>query len=89
MDQGLLKILSEELRETKNLVLETRRMADELQLVTLETRKVAINPERKADAAERKADAACEFVIMTRNKIEEELRDLRMPWWKKLFGTAA
>ncbi len=50
---------------------------------------MAINSERKADAAERKADAARAFVIMTRNKIEEELRDLRMPWWKKLFGTAA
>ena len=79
MDSELLKILSAELRETKNLVLETRRIADAA--------------EKKADAAweeakqsKKQSDAAWELVIMIRNQIREELKYLKLPWWKKLVG---
>jgi hypothetical protein len=82
MDADLLKILSEELRETRNMVLETRRMADEAQ-------RKADAAQQTANASVRKADAAWEFVIMTRNQIQEELRYMKLPWWKKLVGKAA
>ena len=75
MDSELLKILSDGLRETKMLVIETRRMADE-------TRSMAID-------ARRKADAAWELVVITRNQVKEELHYLKLPWWKKLSGKAA
>lgn len=75
MDAEIIKILSEELRETRNMARETRDMA-------LETR-------RMADAAQRKADAAWEVVIITRNEVKEDLRYLRLPWWRKLSGNLA
>ena len=65
MDIELLKILSDELRETRLMVIETRRTAD---------------------AAQRRADASWEFVIMTKNQLEEQLRILKLPWWRKLMG---
>lgn len=82
MDNELLKILSKELRETKNLVVETRKMV-------IETRRSADAAQQTANEAARKADAAWEQVIITRNKFEEELRYMRLPWWKKLSGRAA
>ena len=72
MDNELIRIFSEELRETKKLVAETRRMADAAS--------------KQADAAVRKADAAWEMVVITRNQVKEELTYMRLPWWKKIFG---
>lgn len=71
----MLRILSEELRETKSLVIETRRMA--------------VSAEKTAEEAKRQADAAWEFVIMTKNQFGEELHYMRLPWWKKLLGQTA
>lgn len=73
MDNELIRIFSEELRETKKLVLETRRLADAAT--------------KQADAAVQKADAAWELVVITRNQVREELAYMRLPWWKKIFGT--
>ena len=72
MGAELLKIFSEELRETKNLVLETRRMADAAW--------------EEAKQSKKQSDATWELVIMTRNQIQEELKYLKLPWWKKLVG---
>ncbi|MEQ8302670.1 MAG: hypothetical protein RIB47_04705 [Cyclobacteriaceae bacterium] len=75
MDNDLLKILSEELRGTKTLVTETR--------------KIALAAEQTALESKRQADAAWELVMITRNQVQEEIAHLKMPWWKKLFGQAA
>lgn len=75
MDAELLKILSEELRETKNMVIETRRMADAAM--------------KQANASWSKAESAWEFVIMTRNQIQEDLQKVKLPWWRKLLGNTA
>ena len=72
MDADLLKTLSEGLIETKNLVLETRRMADAAW--------------EEAKQSKKQSDATWELVIMTRNQIQEELKYLKLPWWKKLVG---
>ncbi len=72
MDNELLKILSDELRETRNLVMETRRVADAA--------------EKKTDACWAQVDQLRELVIITRNQVNEELAYLKLPWWKKLFG---
>lgn len=72
MDNDLLKILSEELRETKRLAIAAE--------------KTASSAEETAKAAMKKADAAWELVIITRNQATEELAYLRKPLWKKWFG---
>jgi hypothetical protein len=72
MDNELLRILSEELRETKSLVIETR--------------KIAVAAQSTATDAKRHADAAWELVILTRTQVQDELAHLKLPWWKKLFG---
>jgi len=73
MNNDLIRIFSEELRETKKLVLETRRLADAAT--------------KQADAAVQKADAAWELVVITRNQVKEELAHMKLPWWKEVFGT--
>jgi predicted nucleic acid-binding Zn-ribbon protein len=82
MDSELLKILSEEIRETRNLTIETRKQVEE-------TKRLADKAEKQADAAMKKADAAWELVVMTRNQIKEELAYMRLPWWKKLVGSTS
>lgn len=82
MDNELIRIFSEELRETKKLVAETRRMADAAM-------KQAEASTKQADAAMSKADAAWELVVITRNQVKEEIAYLKLPWWKKIFGTRA
>ena len=72
MDSELLKILSEEIRETRNLTIETRKMTDETRQLAREAKK--------------SADAAWELVIITRNQVQEDLRYLWLPWWRKLFA---
>ncbi len=56
MDNKLIELISEEIRETRNLTLAVEKE-------TAELRKIA-------DAAQRKADAAWELVIMTREEIK-------------------
>lgn len=65
MDNELIRIFSEELRETKKLVAESRRMADAAS--------------KQADAAVRKANAAWELVVITRNQVQEELTYMKLP----------
>ena len=79
MDNELIRIFSEELRETKKMVVETRRIADAA------WEEVATS-KKQADAAMRKADAAWELVVITRNQVNEEIAYLKQPWWKKVFG---
>jgi hypothetical protein len=55
MDNEIIQLLSEEIRQTKDL---TRAVQEE----TKEIRRIA-------EAAEKKADAAWELVIMTRNEM--------------------
>ena len=80
MDNELIRIFSEELRETKKMVAETRRMADAAV-------RQADAATRNAEAAMSKADAAWELVVITRNQVREEIAHLKLPWWKKVFGT--
>lgn len=56
MDSKLIDLLSEEIRETKNLTLAVREEVKRL--------------ERLAVAAEHKAEAAWELVIMTREEMK-------------------
>ncbi|MBV6639775.1 MAG: hypothetical protein KI791_03610 [Cyclobacteriaceae bacterium] len=57
MDNKFIELISEEIRETRNLTLAVEKE-------TAELRKIA-------DAAQRKADAAWELVIMTREEIKQ------------------
>jgi len=57
MDSKIIALLSEEIRETKNLTLEVREEVKRL--------------ERLAIAAERKAEAAWELVILTREQMNK------------------
>ena len=79
MDNKILELLSEEIRETKNL---TKAVRDEV----IEVRKLAEaaweevrNSKQEITESKRKADAAWELVVMTRNEIAR-------PFWKKWFG---
>lgn len=65
MDNELIRIFSEELRDTKKLVAETRRLAGAAS--------------KQADAAVRKANAAWELVVITRNQVQEELTYMKLP----------
>lgn len=96
----MLRIISEEIRETRNLTLETRRMTEETRRMADETRQMADETRHMVDElrvgnqiareearnAAKKADAAWELVVMTRNEVNENIAYLRLPWWKKLFG---
>jgi hypothetical protein len=73
MDSELLKIFSEELRETKNLALAAQKHAD------------AAMEQAKASWAQ--VDQVRELVIIIRNQIQEELAYMKLPWWKKLLGS--
>jgi hypothetical protein len=65
MYSEIRRILSEELRETKNLVAEARVLSEQAKI--------------EAAAAVEKADAAWELVIITRNQVLEELRYMELP----------
>ncbi|MFN0048609.1 MAG: hypothetical protein ACKVOU_05765 [Cytophagales bacterium] len=86
MEDRVFEIINDELRElrnltieTRNLTIETRRMADEIRLTANETREMTIE-------AKRKADAAWELVTIAKLQMEANIADLRLPWWKKLVG---
>ncbi len=70
--QDIVKILAEDIRETKKL---TKEIAE----LSAETREMVLEARRSADAAVQRADAAWELVIITRNQITH-------PWYKKLLG---
>ncbi|MEQ8882032.1 MAG: hypothetical protein RLQ12_20505 [Cyclobacteriaceae bacterium] len=57
MDNKFIELLSEEIRETRNLTLAVEKETAELR--------------KMADAAQRKADAAWELVIMTREEMKK------------------
>ena len=68
--EDIIKILAEDIRETKQL--------------TKEISELVVEARRSADAAVQKADAAWELVVITttaaaRNEIDR-------PWYKKLLG---
>ena len=68
--EDIMKILAEDIRETKQL--------------TKEISELVVEARRSADAAVQKADAAWELVVITataaaRNEIDR-------PWYKKLLG---
>ena len=72
MDNDLLKILSEEVRET-------RRLANAAWAGVEEMRKDNAVFREELKANQKKADAAWELVVMTRNQINR-------PWLKKILG---
>ena len=79
MDNKILELLSEEIRETKNF---TKAVRDEV----IEVRKLAEaaweevrNSKQEVSESKRKADAAWELVVITRHEITR-------PLWKKWFG---
>jgi hypothetical protein len=74
MDQELLRIFSEELRETRKMASETKRLADAAM--------------KQANASWSKAESAWEMVIMTRNQIQEDLRKVKLPWWRRFLDAA-
>lgn len=71
-DSRLIELISEEIRQTRNLTLEVREE-------TKEVRRIADAAEKAAHAAMRKAEAAWELVIMTRE-------ESRRPFWKRWFS---
>ena len=82
MDNEIIKLINQEIIETKRLAKEIRRQADVAQ-------RQADAAHKQADAAQKKADAAWEgvnqlreLVIITRNEMLLRTR----PWWKKLFS---
>lgn len=66
--EDMIRILIEDIQETKKDIRETKRLTKETRVL--------------AQEAKRTADAAWELVILTR----EELKEMKKPWWKKLFG---
>ncbi len=75
--QDIVKILAEDIRETKKL---TKKIAE----LSAETREMVLEARRSADAAVQKADAAWDLVIITaaaaaRNQITRL-------WYRKLLG---
>ena len=63
MRDRLIELLSEEIRETKNL---TKAVIKETEQIKIETAEIR----RSADIAQRKADAAWELVIITREEMK-------------------
>ena len=59
MENKIIELLSEEIRETKNL--------------TIAVKNEAIEVKKLADAAMKRADASWELVVMTRNEINRPL----------------
>lgn len=78
MDSKIIELLSEEIRETRNLTLAVKEE-------TLQIKRHVEIAERKAIASERKAEAAWELVIMTREEMKAR-EETKKAFWKKLFG---
>jgi hypothetical protein len=83
MDSKLIELLSEEIRETKRLILEVRedrkRLEDLVVAAQATAKEAAITAKEAALIAKeagRKADAAWELVVMNRE-------EMKKPFWKK------
>ena len=81
--QDIVKILAEDIRETKALTKETRNLVIEARRNADAAEKQANAAVKQAGAAVKQADAAWELVVITRNEIAQ--RSAR-PWYKKLLG---
>ncbi len=77
--QDIVKILAEDIRETKKLTKEIAELSAETREMVIEARRSADAVEKTSQAAMQRADAAWELVIITRNQITR-------PWYKKLLG---
>ncbi|MEM8564858.1 MAG: hypothetical protein AAGF85_00260 [Bacteroidota bacterium] len=76
MDNDILKILSEKVGETRRLANAAEKKAD-----------AAIE---QAKASWAQVDQLRELVLISRNEMQENiayLKYLKLPWWKRLFGT--
>ena len=71
MDTELLRILSDELREGKNLMVGIRKKAE------------AAN--EKADQAIKLARDAWELTVITRNQFQESIAKVPRPWWQRIL----
>ena len=86
MDNKIIELLSEEIRETRNLTIETRKLAEAaMSKANAAWEEVSNSKEEMKNSKEemknskRQADAAWELVVITRNEINR-------PIWKKWFG---
>ena len=83
MDSRIIELLSDEIRETRNLTIAVREQTEK-QVKELHT--IADAAMRKAEAAMKKAEASWELVVITRNQVKEEIAYLKKPIWKKWLG---
>ena len=77
--EGIIKILSEDTRETRALTKQVARQADAAE-------KNADAAMKHADAAMKQANAAWELIAITRSEWQDWREYLRRPWYKKLLG---
>lgn len=75
--QDIMKILAEDIRETKKLTKEIIEL-------TTETREMVIEARRSADAAVQRADAAWELVVIIATATARN--QINRPWYRKLLG---
>jgi hypothetical protein len=73
-DNELIRIFSEELRETRNLASAAQQHADASMI--------------EARACWAQVDQLRELVIITRNQVTEEIAYMKLPWWKKMVGAS-
>lgn len=76
MDSRIIEILSEEIRETRNLTLAVKDETTSLTFVLNETAKQF---KEEIKETKRRADAAWELVVMTRE-------EMKKPLWRRWFG---
>lgn len=79
MDNKIIELLSEEIRETRNLIIETRKLAEAAMSKANAAWEEVKNSKEEVKNSKRQADAAWELVVITRNEINR-------PIWKKWFG---
>ena len=82
--QDIVKILAEDIRETKKLTKEIAELSAETREMVLEARRSADAAEKTSQAAMQRADAAWELVIIT--AAAAALNQITRPWYKKLLG---
>jgi len=76
MRDRLIELLSEEIRETKNLTKAVIKETAEIKKSVDAAQKSADIAQTSSEAAQRKADAAWELVIIARQEIHQ-------PFWKR------
>ncbi|MFW5761670.1 MAG: hypothetical protein ACOCXH_11885 [Cyclobacteriaceae bacterium] len=75
----LFEAISEEIREIRQLTLETQKLAKAAEQTARAAEQTAKAAEQTAKAAHLEAKASWELVTMY--KLQQD-----KPWWKKLFG---